>query len=541
MTARMVSSRPENVVGTTGARWRRWIPHRNTIVRTVAAGVSGFALYEASPPRGLWWLALIAVAGLVIVVRGQRMRSGFGFGSVFGLAYLLPLLGWLLDFMGVQFGPWPWIGVCLVEALFFGLAGAAMARVSRLPAAGIWLAGVFLAAEMARSAIPFGGFPFGRLAFTQSSGPLLPLASVGGSGLVTFAAVLIGAGLAELGYRVRSPRKLVTPAVLIAVPALLALLVAPAVSIQPETGTAQVAVVQGNAPNVGIRLLSLDEVLHANHMRAAAMLADDVRAGKLPKPDFVLMPESVGTWGKSRTDADLDLVTTELGVPVVVGGIAQDRDGSLRNRLIRWDPATGPTAEFAKWHMVPFGEWFPLRWMAHLVTPFADRFPQDMVPGDQPGVFAAGPAKLGVGLCYDVAYDDVYTAATRAGANVLAVSTNNAWYGKSEMSYQQLAMAQLRAVEHGRAMLVSATSGVSAVIAPDGTVTQASQQFTAQNLLARVPLRTSLTLATRLGESPAWLLALAGVAALVYTWRGSRNRADAGLSRNEDEARTTRD
>ena len=514
---------------------RRWIPRPAVLLRAAAAVVTGFALYEASPPRGLWWLALIALAGLTALVRDRSARAGFGYGLLFGVAYLLPLFGWLLDFMGVQFGPWPWLAVSLVEALFFGLAGAGMARVSRLPLAPVWMAAVFLAAEMLRSTVPFGGFPFGRLAFTQATGPLLPLAAVGGAGLVTFAAAVIGAALAEVVRRLRSPRTLIVPAAVGLVPALLALAVTPLVGVDPNAGSARVAVVQGNAPNVGLDLLYLDDVLHENHRRAALKLVDDVRAGRVPRPDVVVLPEQVGSWGPSRSDPDLDEVTSQLGVPVVAGGVSRDRDGQLRNRLIRWDPVAGPTAEFAKWHLVPYGEWFPARPLARLVTPFADKFTQDMVPGDQPGVFATGPARLGVGLCYDVAYDDVYTAATRAGATLLAVPTNNAWYGLSEMSYQQLAMSQLRAVENGRAMLVSATSGVSAVVQPDGTISEQSRQFTAQTLIAQVPLRSTLTLATRLGVIPSWVLAALGLAALAFTWRRPRHWGDAqrNLAYNE--------
>jgi apolipoprotein N-acyltransferase len=491
----------------------------------VAIG-SGLLLYAASPPRNVWWLAPIALALWLATLHGRRARAGFGYGLVFGLAYLLPLLGWLLSFLGAQFGPWPWLGVALVEAVFFGLAGAAAARVGRLPLAPLWTAAAFVAAELAKDSVPFGGFPWGRLAFTQVGGVLLPLASLGGAALVTFAVALVGAALADLGRKLvtRRPgwRGLTAPLALLLLPLVAGLATRPSIGTDPNAGTARVAVVQGNAPNVGLGLLDQDTVLHDNHIRATEQLADNVQAGRLARPDFVVLPEEVGSWGPSRRDPDLSAVAARLGVPLVVGGLTEDTDGQLRNRVVRWDPVTGDTAEYTKRHLAPFAETIPLRSIARLVTPFVDRFQQDMTPGDKPGVFAVGPARVGVGMCYDVAYDDVFSGDTRAGATMLAVPTNNAWFGNTEMSYQQLAMSQLRAVENGRSVVVSATSGVSAIVQPDGTVSQQTALFTAKTLEAQVPLRSTMTPATRLGDIPSWVLASLGAAAVAFTLRRRR-------------------
>lgn len=503
---------------------RRWLrgllPAGGTWLRLAAAILAGTLLYWSSPPRNLWWLAIIGFAVFAAAVHRRRTRAGFGYGVVFGLAYLLPLLGWLLDFLGDQFGPWPWLGVCAVEALFFGLAGAGMARVGRLPAGPVWGAAVFVGAELLRSSVPFGGFPWGRLAFTQAGGVLLPLASLGGAGLVTFAVALIGAGLAELVRRLRRPpRALILPGVAMIVPVALALAITPTVSSAPSAGTARVAVVQGDAPNIGLGLLYKSEVLHDNHIEAAEQLVADVEAGRVAKPDFVVLPEQVGSWGPLRRDPALSRIASELGVPVVVGGLATSADGQLSNRVIRWDPEVGATEEYVKQHLVPFAEKIPMRSLASLVSPFVARFDQDMAAGDDPGVFRVGPARLGVAICFDVAYGDVFREATRAGATLLAVPTNNAWYGYSEMSYQQLAMSRLRAVQHSRAVVVSATSGVSAIVRPDGSVAQRTDLYTSETLTARVPLRSEQTLATRLGAIPTWIVTAAGVLAVAVTMR----------------------
>ncbi|MDA3649433.1 apolipoprotein N-acyltransferase [Saccharopolyspora indica] len=487
-------------------------------LRVLAAVAAGFALYAGSPPRELWWLAPIAFALFAAVIRHRSARAGFGYGLLFGFSFLLPLLGWLQDFLGADFGPWPWLGVAAVEALFVGLAGAGMARVSRLPGGPVWLAAVFVAFEVLRSSVPFGGFPWGRLAFTQDTGLLLPLAALGGSALVSFAVALIGGALAELAFRLRARRNWAAPLAMALVPVVGGLAMSPLIGTDAEAGTARVAIVQGNAPNLGLGLLYEDDVLKANHIAAAKKLVADVQTGRVPQPDFVVLPEQVGSWGPARTDPELSAIAAQLGVPLVVGGLGKDADGSLRNQIVQWDPATGAGDRYVKQHLVPFAETIPMRSLASRVSPFVQRFPQDMVPADEPGLLNVGGVQVGVGICYDVAYDDVYTGAVQQGATVLALPTNNAWYGYSEMSYQQLAMARLRAVEHGRAVVVASTSGVSAVVQPDGSVSERTEQFTAQNLIAEVPLRSTLTVATQLGSATTWALVALAAGALAATW-----------------------
>jgi len=178
---------------------------------------------------------------------------------------------------------------------------------------------------------------------------------------------------------------------------------------------------------------------------------------------------------------------------------------------------------------VPFGEYVPARDVARLVTPFVDTT-GDMVPGTGANAaLSVAGTKVGVFICYETAFDYPAREATADGGELLVVPTNNAWYGPGEMSYQQLAMSRLRAVEHGRAVVVSATSGVSALVAPDGTITSSTGLFTADALVGRVPLRTQTTLSDRLGawtEYGLLALAIAGVAGgLVLRFRTRRARA----------------
>jgi len=121
---------------------------------------------------------------------------------------------------------------------------------------------------------------------------------------------------------------------------------------------------------------------------------------------------------------------------------------------------------------------------------------------------------VGFATCYEVAFDGVVRDSVR-GANLLAVPTNNATFGHTEMTYQQLAMDRVRAVEHGRAVAVAATSGVSAFVMPDGSIAeQSGALFTDAALVRSLPLRSTTTLSDRLGSSPEWVLTILGLGAL---------------------------
>lgn len=120
-------------------------------------------------------------------------------------------------------------------------------------------------------------------------------------------------------------------------------------------------------------------------------------------------------------------------------------------------------------------------------------------------------------------FDDAVRDAVRGGADLLAVPTNNATYGYTDMTFQQQGMSRLRAIEHDRAVVIAATSGQSAVVAPDGRlVARTGALFTPGLLVESVPLRTTTTLATRLGPAPEWVLAATGVVALVVGVRRRR-------------------
>jgi apolipoprotein N-acyltransferase len=471
------------------------------VVPAVFAAVSGLLLNLAFPPHDLWWLAPVAVGLLTNTLRGRTLRQGALLGWVHGLVFFGVMLVWTSTIAGSL----AWFALTLLESLFTLLLGIALTAVLRLPAWPLWAATVWVGEEALRDRLPFGGFPWGRLAFSQGHTPLTPLASWGGAPLVTLGVAALGALL------VRSPGR----AVLLG-PALVVLAVATPV---PTGGQPlSVGVVQGNVPRVGLERDDQVSQVLANHVQATHQLAADVRAGRLPAPQVVIWPENASDldpYTDVQARADIQAAVDDVGVPVLVGAVTDGPGRFVSNRGIVWNPVTGAGASYVKRHPVPFGEYIPYRSLIRKVTSKVDLVPNDFARGTRPGVLQLGPVRLADVICFEVAYDGVVRDAVRGGGRLLVVQTNNATFGRSGETSQQLAMSRLRAVELGRSVIVAATSGESAVIAPDGTLLHHTKLFTRDITVQRVPLRSGTTVASRLGAWPELVLALVALGAVV--------------------------
>lgn len=472
--------------------------------RIAAVVVGGVLLHLAFPPRTVWWTAIVAFALLWWALSGVRVRRAAWLGAVFGFAFYLAHLMWIQDFLGRDYGPFPWIGLSLVMAGFPALGGALVALAARLPAAPVWGALAFAAQEWLQSRFPLNGFPWGRVAFGQVEGPFLPLAAIGGAPLVSVAVVAAGFCVAAFLQR---PRRVVGLVPVVAI--VLVLLAVPTPPVDAQDGTRTVAVVQGNAPDIGLGLFSAGRTLRANSLAETSVLADRVRSGAVARPDLVVWPES--SLSTDGVDPAVDRAVDVLGVPFLIGANYEAGATDTENAVVVWNPGTGAGERYAKQELVPFGERIPLRAVTQYLTPFVAL--ADFTPGTAPGVLPVAGTRVATAICYETAYDHVLRDGVADGGSLLVIPTNNAWYGRGEMTWQHLAMSRLRAVEHGRAAVVAALSGASAVIRPDGSVVARTGLYTADTLVEQVPLRTELTFATRWGVWFEHGLALAGLLA----------------------------
>lgn len=506
----------------------------------VLAAVGGYLTRLAFPSPGWWGLAYVGVALLYLALRRDSARWNALVGLVFGLAFFVPLIVWAGDAVGVV----PWFALSIAEACYLAIFGAAWSWARRGYAvwrSGAWQAAVFVllwvAVEELRALGPFGGFPWGRLAFSQADAPLAAFASWGGVPLLSGLTALVGVVLARAVISAGRLRALRTAGAFALGIALLLVGLSVPLATQAQTGTLKVGAVQGNVPGQGLDAFGQRAAVLDNHLQGTYALLDQVQPGDL---DLVLWPEN-GTDIDPQADAAagkaIDDAAKAVDAPMLIGTVQYPESGGRYNTAVLWEPGQGVVASYSKQHPAPFAEYIPMRSFVRHFSSAVDLVTRDMIPGDRPGYIPLDSARLrrtvGIGdvICFEVAYDALVRDAVRAGGEVLVVQTNNATFGYSDESTQQLAMSRIRAIEHGRATVQISTVGVSAVIAPNGAVSHQTGLFTAEQMVATLPLRDTMTPATRLGGWPAWIAEALAVAAVVAGAVGASRvrRSDRGV------------
>jgi apolipoprotein N-acyltransferase len=489
------------------------------------AGLAGGLLLAAAfAPAGVWPLAVVSPALLVVTLYGRSLRGAFAVGLTFGLAFFLPLLAWV-----VNLAWFAWVALAIASALIFAVFAVAQRLLLNLRWWPLAVAGWWVAAEAFRDRWPWGGFPWGRLAMSQAGLPTQGWAAIGGPPVLTFVVALTGAMLAWVlvsaltDGRAGRRRPVATAAVVLAATAGVSCLPAalPLDGVPASAKTAVVAAIQGNVPRVRSSLagqLNSDWVVTVNHATATEKLARAVAAGQRPAPDLVIWPENSTDIDPTRyapVYQEIADAAAAIDRPILVGAVLQDPE---RNAGVLWLPGKGPTSMYAKRRLVPFGEYVPFRSLISKITSLTQLQPVPFVPGHKSTVLDVGQVKLGDVICYEVAFDDLVRSEVQAGANLLSMQSNDATFERvgpiTAESGQQLAMARIRAVEFDRAVVVASTTGYSAIIAPDGHLITSSGTWQQAELEARVPLLTSATLAERAGAWPEWAIVAATALAL---------------------------
>lgn len=507
---------------------------RRRVVAVSLAG--GLALAASFPPLGWWFLAPVGIALSTLGMQARGLRSAVLSGFLAGLAFFLTTLWWLAV---VGYDAWAALGVFC--AVWFLPLAAATWLVRELRWSPLVVAALWMVDEAGRGRFPMDGFAWGRLAFSQADAPTAALGSLGGMPLIGFVVAFAGTLLA---WWIAHPNRLRTcwqPLLAVVIVFVGALLPRPHVG-QDVAGppVATVALIQGSVPESGLDAMSQRQVVLDNHVHATKRLAADVASGRAPRPQLVIWPENSSDLDP-YTSADAARLITQaveaIGVPILIGAVITIPGDpvTLGNAGIVWNPGTGPGDRYLKRHLVPFGEFVPWRPILTRLIGRYERVPHDFVPGSGDGVLRVGPARLADVICFEVADDGIVRQEVRDGGRALAIQTNNATYAATSQPEQQLAMSRLRAIEHGRSVLVAATSGITAVIDPTGSVISQAQLNASQSLVNPVALRDTLTIADRVQALPE--IVFGGIAALGILFalasrmrRGSGRQPDAPVS-----------
>lgn len=495
----------------------------------VASG-AGVVLDAGFPDRGMWPLAFVGIGFILLVLIGRRVGGALLVGIVAGGSFYLAHIQWASLFLG----PLPMSALVALQALLFAAGCVAITLAYRWvprawpaarPLLPVTIAGLWTLRELVASSWPYGGFSWGRVAMSQSDSPIKELFPwVGVSGVSFLMVLLVAFVINALRMTELSPVRRVTAPLLVAS----ALVAMPAWSVQ-AVGTMRVAAVQGNGPAGYFDERGPDDLLAAQYAASLSLFGEDL--------DAVVWPE--GSTDRSpledaSTAAVFDHISAEVGAPLIGWGITE-REGITYNTQILWAAGRGALDLYDKKHPVPFGEYIPDR---EFWRPFApdliDLVQRDYTPGSTDPIFEIGGVPVGINICFDIVDDQVLRDSALKGAQVIFAASNNADFGRTDQSEQQLAIARIRAMELGRSVVNVSTVGLTAIIAPDGRVVQQLPWYSPGNLVADVSLVETLTPAAIIGRALEGMVAGTGMGSLLAArlWRSphncSRSRSSGG-------------
>jgi apolipoprotein N-acyltransferase len=498
-----------------------------TALRVLLSVAGAFCWVLALPSAGLWALAPLAPAGLILASAGLGAWAGLGLGYVFGVVSAFGIYSWMFELSGFGFAH------AAVLATYLALYPAAFAallplfRRSRLPFA--WgAAALWTALDVLRAHAGFLAFPWGTLGLSQVPDlPLLQTAAVLGEEGVTFLVVLLGAVLAQAAVE-RRPRALVLPAA--------------AVALACGAGALRLAT-RDTAPALRVAavqpaILREERSTPAGDRATLERLEHLTRAAASGRPALVVWPETAVRSLMERPDAlaRVQALADETSATLVVGTSRAEKfpspgssgETAYLTRQINlaavFSPGgAGAPGVYSKALLVPFAEYLPapsFPWPKWLVGPTFD-----VVPGGGPASFRlADGTPFAPLICWENLFAGFVRRAARGGSGVLVQLTNDNWFGETAAPLQHDAASAVRAVENGLPVVVSSNTGPSLVADRMGRIlARENRLFAAAVVSAAVAPGEGATPFARGG----WLFgAVACAAAAAALLDGSRRRGD---------------
>lgn len=271
-------------------------------------------------------------------------------------------------------------------------------------------------------------------------------------------------------------------------------------------GEKVIAAVQGNA-NAGLFSNVEKGTILQNHIDATQLVFESELAEEI---DLLVWPENASDIDPLRSNSareQIDQVAESVGAPFVFGTLTVRGDESFNSTLL-WLPGVGPVDYYDKKQPVPFAEYAPDREFWRLFAPeLVDMIPKGYSFGVRDGIYEIDDFVAGTLICFEIAEDSILRELTTSGAQVILSQTNNADFGYSDETYQQAAIAQLRAIETGRAVVNISTVGLSVIYLPNGDVLSQVEWYEPAAMVERVPLYSGNTPAMTIGAIFDWLIA----------------------------------
>ncbi len=466
-----------------------------TIILTV---LSACLLVVAYPQLGWHWLAWIAFVPLFFILDGKCYKNSFGTAYLFGFAFFFGTLGW---FIYVTY-PGAFLLIAYI-AVYFGLFGLAFKFFQPLPLVGrlLILPSVWVVLEWVRSWM-FTGFGWAMLGHSQYQNTLLiQIADVSGVYGVSFLVMMVNVLIYET-LRDREPLSIRRAQVWTLGLLLLSLGYGAWVgSRTPQWPTVNVGVVQPNIPQElkwepHLQWWIVQKTIHMSQELAKA------------KPDLIVWPETALPGILSEVPAllkDIQAAARDMHTPFLIGAITQE--GTRYYNSAYLITAKGElTTRYDKIHLVPFGEYLPLRPLLGWVNNFVPL--EDFTSGKDRTLFEAGCAakRFGTLICFEDTLGYLHREFADAGAGFMVNMTNDAWFKDTKAPYIHLQAAVFGSVANKRALVRAANTGFSGFIDPYGRIITAAHDddgkktFVSAVAVARIPVVTEKTFYTKYGD-----------------------------------------
>ncbi|MBQ8742501.1 MAG: apolipoprotein N-acyltransferase [Clostridia bacterium] len=489
-------------------------------------------------------IAFVSLSPLILVLMRRTEKGKKGFSNymtafLWSFVFYMTIYHWFwylwpMDFMGVSI-PMAllltllcWIGLSLLQTVgtaFVGLIFCHAYKKERMWSAPIIFACAYTFLEFMQS-LTFAGVPWARLALTQTSVPAaIQSASLFGSLFVGFIIGLVN-GLVALAIRgfVKNGSRFacfVRPAALALAIVMLNLGVGMtymALHDEKSRGGFKITVVQGNISSND----KWADNSNANAINVYERLT--LEADAKEHADIVLWPETVLTVAIKESphyETKIKELAKSTGSVIFVGAFdVSETDEEYKwedyNAIVAYFPdGSVESGSYKKRHLVPFGEYMPMRSVLEVVMPFMtelNMLGDDLTPGKDSEVVSTPFARVGRLICFDSIYPELARDSVSDGAEIILLSTNDSWYRDSASAYQHNSHAVLRAVENRRYIARAASTGISAFIDSEGRVLSALPPLKMGYLTASVFPHSERTLYSYVGD----VIVLPCVAALVF-------------------------
>jgi len=499
--------------------------------------LSGVLLTLSFPPGNFSLVAWFALVPLLNGIQTVTPSHAFKLGVASGLAHYLTLIYWIIVVLQ-HYGNLHFLIallslllLSLYLSLYLGLFSMLTSRLKGSLFSPVFMACYWVALEYLKTRL-MTGFPWCLLGYSQYEQlHLIQTADLFGVYGISFLIVLVNGLLFRLAARPvrRNIRvlkwELPLPALLLAGAWIYGHYhISGAQSDGAAGRPVKAAIIQANID----QSIKWDPAYQEQTLQAYYRLT---RSAHAFHPELTVWPETALPFffqDNPGISPGIFSLARETGSTLVFGSPAYKRHrGGVHyyNRAYMIAPDTRRITYYDKIHLVPFGEYVPLK----KYLPFIHRLVEaagDFAQGEELKALKTGDLSLGILICFEAIFPELARGLARDGANIFVNITNDAWFGVTSAPYQHLCMAVFRAIENRRPMVRAANTGFSAFIEPTGAIQSKSDLFAEEVLKGSVTTGAfPLTFYSRFGDLLAvTLLAVSLAHVLCLLWTGRRRR-----------------